>query len=778
MLGGVDRKFSKSFIGDSIFDIERERTRCPLFLNRNMRRVLDHHAKMQRTRSSAGIGQNTLFRRSSETSLVTPPPRSTRLRDQLIEKFHQEDAELIFDIRSIRRKLNYRENLDERPRKRIRRETVECKCYFAVWDNRQGHRQLEPILKRCEDCRVTPADTASDAHAAEIELERPFRIPAREFFVPVTSRDGEISRWEIGDKYLLEIKIIPCNTSDLWPPMPILSKSDDSLARGLVKRKDLAFTEGMLVSNYTNLPHTPPADVPLNVAFDQCGRTFKTKYGLEVNAEWTYPHIYDAKIKKEDGILIQRVEEEEKNDPLCRSIDRSSLARSRKSRQKRQEVSSPVKQNVQVSYAWDIETRTPLARESRTTSLEGLYCPVCHAQEFASLERLQFHFCNIHDKYKFIIEGMEDDPATNKLKSVRFRIEVAEIVRPRAANHVKDEREFSWQRPKRPFDIEAYISGETSWTGALPRRRTVGTAQAQQGSGTATPSALPLDRKHTFRPAAEVREIPLLVRKKFEVPAAKTRKETSFYRSISHKVMKTGEMLSETDDEIDNDWLVKKQNDAIAETEEWTAAEKNFRQRWNMHIMSEGCPSARYVSDSLIRFVRKNANWLKDMDMLDQFHDLTATLMERGLMDAKILKDCLRIVQEEDLKGKAVETTTANPSDVLLQPATEISTSSEGSNLPNAYFQPSIRDGNDQLGSGAPSHQNTNGINHVGPLEMRQDEAKDPRTLSEPKPSPVIANGFCGICDKYIFRPKRNAVTCSNPVSLLESVSFVFALSF
>lgn len=801
MFCASDRKFSKTFIADFTFDIERERTRYPLYLNRNIMRVLDHHAKTSRigARSSPVAGLNGASSRSSQIDLVTPPPRSTRLRDQLIEKFHQDDAELIFDVRSIRRKLNYRENLGERPKKRTRREAVECRCYFAVWDNREGHRQLEPILKRSVDCTVTPADATSDSHAAGIELEGPFRIPAREFFVPIRNRDGEISKWAIGDKYLLEIKIIPCKTSELWPPMPILSKSEDSLTLEFVKRKDLAFTEGMLIANYTNLPHAPPVDVPLNVAFDQGGRTFKTKYGLETNAEWTYPHIHEAKLKKEKEILAKRMEEEEATDPLCRSVERDLCVRNPMSNSTTTGGSLPVKAPVKVSYIWDIATKMALPRECRTTSIDGLHCPVCHIREFVDLRLLQFHLSNNHNKYRFSIEEQDRDLQTGKLKSVIFNVEEAEIVRVKAANHLQDEREFSWQRPLQPFEIGAYVAGDQSWVGALPRRRTAGAmaAAASQAaqvaeadrSAQATEAA---GLKGLFRPTTEISEFPLPIRKKIQVPVAKTRKETSFYRTISHRIMETGELLSETDDDIDDDWLIKKHHDATAEMESLTEAEKRFRQRWNTHVMSEASPCSRYLYSSLIRFVRRNATWLRgneaDEGMFTQFQKLTSMLLERSLIDMRILRDCLRIIRDEPNPAMIHAFEPAEGSDRSLRvPMAAVNDRSGNSRynqheIPAPHPQgPGIRK-QDYLGiqreslptpcasrhtEASPGGQKT-AVSTPGPGQRRGhfDVAQQLPTWSQAKPLPhTVPTGFCGVCSKYIHRPKANAIMCSNLVS-------------
>ena len=765
-------------------------------------RALDHHAKRSRpgTGSSAGEPQSGVLRRTSYTGLVTPPPRSTRLRDQLVEKFHQEDAEFIFNVRGIRRKLNYRENLDDRPKKRIKREAVQCRCYLAVWDNREGHRQLEPILKRSEDCLVTPASTASDAHAVEIELDSLFRISVREFYVPIVNKDGRITKWAVGDKYLLEIKIIPCNTSELWPPIPILSKSEESLTRDLVKRKDLAFTEGMLISNYTNLPHAPPAGLPLNVSFDQGGRTFKTKFGLEVNAEWTYPHFHDAKIKKEEDIVAKKIKEEEKIDPLCRSIENGPGAGNHPSKLRKLNPPLPVKPTVKVSYIWDIETRTPVPRESRKGTLEGLCCPTCHIHEFSDLKRLQFHFSNNHDKYRFKLEKEGRDLQTDDLKCVVFRVEVAEIVRPRAANHIKDEREFSWQRPERPFDIDSYISGDQTWVGALPRRR----AAAPQPppfqvttSSTSTDTAGTAGQRSTFRSATQVPEIPLPSRKKFHVPVAKTMGRTLFYRSINHRAMETGEALSETDDDIDDDWLIKRQHDAVAETEQLTQVERSFRQKWNAHVMAEGCPSAKYVSDVLVRFVRRNVNWLTDaddkMEMVSQFGELTSMLVERSLVSASVVKDCHLILRAESNRGEKQTLAAAEVPEIPEAAGAEIDTYKGVFGL--TMHEPALQSpgeleergmGTRRRAEAAATPQTPNGIEleessrtGIKPATLIPESNSQPELYDaseQPATQPVakqvyrtVAHGFCASCNKFVHQPKRNAITCSNLVSLLLS---------
>ena len=373
-------------------------------------------------------------------------------------------------------------------------------------------------------------------------------------------------------------------------------------------------------------------------------------------------------------------------------------------------------------------------------------------------------------------------------------------MRPRAADHITDERVFSWQRPERPFDIHDYVSGEHSWVGAPPRRRTAATAAQHQPPQVATLStsiqaAGLTGRKSLFRSSTEVPQIPLPNRKKFRVPVAKTTKKTTFYRSVSHRAMDTGEILSETDDDVDDQWLIKRQHDSIADTEGLTEVEKRFRQKWNAHVLSEGCPSARYISDSLIRFVRGNVVWLagsdEDVGMFVQFQQLTSVLMERGMIDAKVLRDCFQVIRDgKDVREKQTSEFTADVPGQLVKAATRAVDDPSGAQELNPHEKPlqyqeglAGRENNASEGTEAASHQMCNESNHAGASHRGQKMATStPDPGSQPRESQqtpmsteaerthhVTATDFCSVCNTHIRRPKRNALTCSTSVRLVQS---------
>ena len=170
-----DRKFSRNLIGDFTFDIQRLRKRRKIILQRNLRRFLLHHQTLLETTPESqlldlraadnphptvlkelnperclrdpvnghhnldaalgasteakpaqeSVSQHCLCVRAMASDFEAPARRSLRkVQGQL---YHQEDAELTFNIVNVRKKLDFTVN-KERARKRLKRDTIRCQC--------------------------------------------------------------------------------------------------------------------------------------------------------------------------------------------------------------------------------------------------------------------------------------------------------------------------------------------------------------------------------------------------------------------------------------------------------------------------------------------------------------------------------------------------------------------------------------------------------------------------------------------------------------------------
>ena len=672
---GDTKSTRRDLTGDFALHYHKTFIRPPVFLNRNMAAVLDHHAKRRRNGSSKRQSSPTpVGEGQAQNQNDSRAARSTRhnLRDLNARNFNQGDHELQMELRSLRRRLNFKQNLhkaEEPARKRTRREDIDCQAFLAVWDNREGFRtNVEPIFKTSQPCRVIPMGIPDDNPWTVIEMDQPFKIKAKELFVPPPSRSKQPVHFGIGDNYRMEIKIIPSRASHLWPPIPLLNKCEGSLNRDMSKHAP-GYEEGLLVASYANLPEPPPLDAPLHVNFARRTQTFKTKYCVEIRAEWNHPstclqeHVKAQKIYQDPATTSEPrwLSGNESDGGDVVRMNGSISPRPRRHMKGEMDkggkggapkinggISKSYRKlaEVQLSYRFDMVQPDASQHEPPfldTVKTQGLCCPFCRSRGFRKLQRLRLHLSNDHDKYRFDIEKQEDDidgvPA-----SICFKVGYAEIDRQRAANHVRDERDFAWLAPKEPFNIDDHLDGDTTWVGAPPRRRTA-------------PSKVDSDSVDSpFRPTSDVPPLVRNLRPPPRVPKSKTRNETPLYRSISHQIAPPGEALSESDDEIGKEWLSLKHADTLDPT--LSDASRGFLALFDAHIIFENLANTKYLSDAVVRFTRANKEVLREPAMLQEFSHVMAELIDQGLTGAHVLVGCISIIQGKDepemLRGRKV----------------------------------------------------------------------------------------------------------------------------
>ncbi|KAL9620288.1 MAG: hypothetical protein Q9160_005187 [Pyrenula sp. 1 TL-2023] len=580
------------------------------------------------------------------------------LRDLNPPKTGEDSHELVIFLKSVRKKLNFRESLeaqDDPPRKRVKRDYVQCIGHLAIWDNREIFRKNpEPIYKSSQPCTVTPCAYEDEAPWALIEMDEPFRIKANDLLVPLPGNQNQNQsiRYVIGDNYTMEIKIIPTQSARHWPPMPILCKSEGSSSSGIA-RSTSGFMEGILVANYANLPVAPASEVPLSVSFDKEQRTFKTKYGFEIFARWEHPvrpleQMNQIKKEPEKGITDSGLPWRTKEINGVQSKDgrRPQVTQPLEDLINEDNLSRSLKPKIAYHFA-DTIIKPGLSHIefSDVVHFEGFRCPACNSRDFKSMKTLRFHLTTYHERYRFELERQEKDPISGTTTAAVFKIAFAEINRERAANHVKDERDFAWTAPHDPFNVDDFLDGDTTWVGIPPRKRK---PPGQEVAGPSSPTAL-------FKPTSLVRPINKLAKKRHKVPKARTRIETPLFRSVSHQVAPKGEAFSESDDEIDQTWLEELHSAKLNDLPKFSETSKALLTRFDAHLVQEQFPATRYLSDSLVRFTRANKDFLKDPAMLSEFSVMVSQLIENGWTNVQVLSGCMALVrgkQDATLKGQ------------------------------------------------------------------------------------------------------------------------------
>ncbi|EHY54449.1 hypothetical protein ABEF95_006147 [Exophiala dermatitidis] len=685
-----ERRFSRHLVGDFTFAKERARIRQKLFLQRNLDQVLTHHQKrsevgappiditggifsVSRDRgrsvgeavtaaSVAGVGatgrifgggdsttsESHLARERAPPNMDSKPrpERSTRRSIRgLLEKAHEEpEAELVLDFNNIRKKLNFKTNiLDEssRPAKRQKRDTIKCQCHLTIWDNRVGHEAV--LITKSTYCRVTSTETESNGYFVDTELDKPFVIKADDLKVSIPIKDGSMLGFT--DKYFLEIKIIPCRNGSLWPPIPLLGKSDGDHFAPDARKTGAEDLQGAVVARYTHLPQAPDPDVPLSVFFLYEGRTYRTKYGLQVLATWQ-----------------KSTTPKKTTRPRTNGLDLDSF---RDQKPNGAEPSLGYKKDVK--HTTVIETHQPevcynfsplltgQTQDFRNATVKGYRCPLCTVWKTSKLQNLQFHLSTMHSKYNFSVQRPRPDPTTASSAHIQIKVEpgIQPLKKPE-----KDTMDFEWHAPARPFDLTAYVEGDHSWIGEESLKKC-----APVESPVPTPTGVKKSKSGVL-PVRNVPDFRKPQRKKYRAIRleSKYEEEEPMYTSVSHRpVSPSEEPRSETDDEIDNDWQIQlhmERLDLAAKREGWSDYERELRKRWDKHRMEEQLEHSHYLSNSLIRFVRKHRHWIKkgEDELLTTFFEFLGRLRDQNAIDDNVVCDVNELVFQDSPKPTSMTT--------------------------------------------------------------------------------------------------------------------------
>lgn len=778
------KRFSRHLVGDFTFALYRQKARQKLFLQRNITRVLASHRKRrQRELASADTHLNLTKQPRKQVDLSEEKPsetparngleegasldgsetsanplvissqaqrqqatmatrslpsqsngakneRSTRRSIRGLDRIYEEtDAELTLDLSNIRKKLNFKTNsLDdsERPSKRQKRDTVRCQCHLTIWDNRDGFA-VRPLTTKSSYCRVTATETMSNGYFVDLELEKPFVVKATELKVPVEIKQGAVTTSALGiiDKYFLEMKIIPCRADSRWPPIPILGKSDGDHFAHDIGKTGSELLQGAVVARYTHLPQAPEADVPLSVFFLHEGRTYRTKYGLQVISTWQKSRDTSKDITPgKYGLDLDSFKPERPNG--------IGLINGTKRETKPADLAKVNQPKVRYNFSPKLMQRREIDEEFRVATVKGYRCPLC-TMDSSKLHNLQFHLSTMHSKYTFSVQRPRRDPLSNHLAEIEIKVDMAQPVKSPVQKKAEDEKDFMLQVPEGAFDLPAFADrNDRRWPDEafgkkiIPKEPTPPTTYSSKRPASGFPSA------------TEVPDFREPQRKKYRPIKLNTRyaQDEPIWTSVSHRpVSPSEELYSETDDEIDDDWRIELQMenlDLAAKVQGWSDEERELRKRWDRHRMEEREEHPFYLSNCLHRFVRKHRTWLSSGNdkLLLAFWEFLNQLEELKVIDDSVIAEVNQIISDD------VPATTENPAATVMQ-TDRRSTERSG------------RASRSRTGTPRPQKQ---------PAEPAQ-----PQSQTRPQQQSKLAAYTCGLCGKKITKMHQNAILCADP---------------
>ncbi|KIV98370.1 hypothetical protein, variant 4 [Verruconis gallopava] len=420
-------------------------------------------------------------------------------------------------------------------------------------------------------------------------------------------------REAMAEDYLMRFELIfpsPQDGYDVWEALSINSAEGPN---------------GVLWAQWARLPRCPAANDYLAIF---AGKDTTTKYVLNVNMGWGteqwLPSSGTGKRRRTSTPLeAWNMTKRHKSNgqlptPVSTPRSGSSIA------------------STDVTMRWHIN--------GQLIEKHGYQCILCGGRDLKSLDKVEVHLVNSHTCLEFSIET--DAPAGAIDESVVDIIVVNGVSFPKHKNtnnkgrvkgvsdkedSVIDDFEFTT-----PYDPYAPISAQQVLKD--PRFTVMRGRKAKD-----IPQPLPAP---IHVPVADV-QLELPARTKRRVPVARhpTQPDFRFLSSDNKATLTAGEMLSDEDDDIDEEHLRAARR---VEMMQMIPDEKErlFLLDMNTHIESEQPRGDIFLGPCLRRWLHKRRAWLKDATIAKMFEDFLYAAWSKSYISEDMYRACMNVSQD------------------------------------------------------------------------------------------------------------------------------------
>ena len=293
---------------------------------------------------------------------------------------------------------------------------------------------------------------------------------------------------------------------------------------------------------------------------------------------------------------------------------------------------------------------------SRVINHAKLSCVLCPDRlPYPTFDRLHFHYLSFHDHFTYKVHKSVTSDSGSLMRTVFIELAVPKY--ERASDNVCDEREITWVKPEAPFDLQQYLleGGSNTWasTKQLPLKSFPKTAKPSfMSKGVARPKIFstngqltltPPDRQPKVGPPADVKEVPSRKRKRYLVPNIP---DVTIFRAEAKREVKPGEGLSESDAEPDDTWLRIKHG--IEDFPQLTGAARHFATLFDGHLLQDEPRNLAnvHVGEAVVRFVRRFAVQLRQPHLRQELKLKLHELKDMDLISDEYVDYCLALVAE------------------------------------------------------------------------------------------------------------------------------------
>ncbi|KAK4982290.1 hypothetical protein LTR66_009355 [Elasticomyces elasticus] len=452
-----------------------------------------------------------------------------------------------------------------------------------------------------------------------LEMER-FSVAVQKLYVILDSGRNGSRKWKQTATVLYVIDIfISCMESQ--HAAKLLSLLDDDVS----PEDHVPADEATLKMCWSNLPACPSKGSVLDVWRTVDGkRRMLQRHGLEVVMEW-----------RSLGAT-----------PLAKYNQMLQASQSQQRPAPRTSTALVLKRDVE---AVEVKYIFQKGAQVNCQKVRGYSCIFCRSRLYDSVQLLQFHLVTSHDRLRFMLESAAEhtDSTTTPQRHI-FWVEINERQSDtRASNHVSDEREFAFVKPDLPFDPNIYFKGNNSWTqsglhkfGAFCE---LGRKVEHPKHRDTTSRTVPKTKPRANNPA-EVPDMPVARKEKFLVPPPPLAGHR-YYRTKSRRAVEEGELLSESDEEMEQDWFILRETQVIKRLLDLPAAVREALVMFNTSTYREELSDNLHAGDAMIRSVRSQLGLLRSSTTLrGEFLTKIQELHDDGVIGKQVLEYCRELL--------------------------------------------------------------------------------------------------------------------------------------
>lgn len=720
----------------------------PLSLRRNLHQARASNSRQLRN----GEWHEKQTMATASAAEVSWEPPSSRLIEKLAKRRQPQISVQIKSIRSVSTSKSL--NIHQYPSK-ARLPRMDCEIEIAIWEVSQGQR-LSQLVRAVSDCRLQARQTNTTAMPEFCVTMKPLVISTDKLECHV----GDDENWHRGlaSNYHMDVRIL-------------FQSSKDAIAYFSLTDREMLSSNYIpppmrthLVTRWCHFPLLPNHSEPLPLYINFGGENAPTPYSLEIVTSF---RSSDQSIMAEHNCVSKT---KATHTPIRIARAGTWLVRSQSDMRNGGSKRVPpatrtVAGSVRVGFVWP--------SKEALISVKGFCCVICKAgRRFPSHENLQQHLRKSH-RY-FQVEVADATHGQFARLDLDYIIDMS--VAPGFSGKTPDTPPFrsdseggrrnSRVAHKRPFSAHRHLDDGGAGIAQRTKRQRISPPKQ------ALPR-LPLTAPSSTAPE-DVRELPERPRIKVRFP--KIAGGRPVFKLDSKRQLHYGDIVSESDDDIDTEWMRPRFEELIKKSEVTEDCAK-FSYLWNGYLeRNENFSGDAFLGDAVVRFLRQQGDDFVDKTLNDFMNAFLETCHTNGILQDSFFNFAQTQLRQKLSQSRQIHGATETPTNTPLRRGRSKKSDSQTREAASAGHSPSSVTPTSVHRHSDPRKTRSGEASKAGGEPMEVDPSDKnlsaPQEATESSTSAPSDRGHC-VCGKEVDTMYR-IIICGNLVSLATSVGRAF----